>query len=191
MNNTFELPKKSLSIFVNPETSPLEISRLTNRLIQIAGENNVFGFNVNKFVDDLKSRMFLITAISWIIALVLFLMTFFQITVSVQASLKEDSQELGVLRAIGLQKSAVVRVSLYETLSTLVGAMFLGTLIGLFSAGLIALLFITASEMPVVLNIPQATLLAMLLMSLFTVVIGTVLGARGITKKSITSILRG
>jgi ABC-type antimicrobial peptide transport system permease subunit len=191
VNNTFELPKKSLSIFVNPETSPLEISRLTNRLIQIAGENNVFGFNVNKFVDDLKSRMFLITAISWIIALVLFLMTFFQITVSVQASLKEDSQELGVLRAIGLQKSAVVRVSLYETLSTLVGAMFLGTLIGLFSAGLIALLFITASEMPVVLNIPQATLLAMLLMSLFTVVIGTVLGARGITKKSITSILRG
>lgn len=108
-----------------------------------------------------------------------------------QASLREDSQELGVLRAIGLQKSAVVRVSLYETLSTLVGAMFLGTLIGLFSAGLIALLFITASEMPLVLNIPQATLVAMLLMSLCTIVIGTVLGARGITKKSITSILRG
>ena len=144
-----------------------------------------------KFVEDLKSSMFLITAASWIIALTLFLMTFFQITVSVQASLREDSQELGVLRAIGLQKSAVVRVSLYETLSTLVGAMFLGTLIGLFSAGLIALLFIAASEMPLVLNIPQATLLAMLLMSLCTIVIGTVLGARGITKKSITSILRG
>lgn len=144
-----------------------------------------------KFVEDLKSSMFLITAASWIIALTLFLMTFFQITVSVQASLREDSQELGVLRAIGLQKSAVVRVSLYETLSTLVGAMFLGTLIGLFSAGLIALLFITASEMPLVLNIPQGTLLAMLMMSLCTIVIGTVLGARGITKKSITSILRG
>ena len=144
-----------------------------------------------KFVEDLKSSMFLITAASWIIALTLFLMTFFQITVSVQASLREDSQELGVLRAIGLQKSAVVRVSLYETLSTLVGAMFLGTLIGLFSAGLIALLFIAASEMPLVLNIPQATLVAMLLMSLCTIVIGTVLGARGITKKSITSILRG
>ena len=151
----------------------------------------MFAFNVIKFVDDLKSSMFLITAASWIIALTLFLMTFFQITVSVQASLREDSQELGVLRAIGLKKSAVVRVSLYETLSTLVGAMFLGTLIGLFSAGLIALLFITASEMPLVLNIPQATLLAMLLMSLCTIVIGTVLGARGITKKSITSILRG
>lgn len=144
-----------------------------------------------KFVEDLKSSMFLITAASWIIALTLFLMTFFQITVSVQASLREDSQELGVLRAIGLQKSAVVRVSLYETLSTLIGAMFLGTLIGLFSAGLIALLFITASEMPLVLNIPRGTLLAMLLMSLCTIVIGTVLGARGITKKSITSILRG
>ena len=144
-----------------------------------------------KFVEDLKSSMFLITAASWTIALTLFLMTFFQITVSVQASLREDSQELGVLRAIGLQKSAVVRVSLYETLSTLVGAMFLGTLIGLFSAGLIALLFITASEMPLVLNIPQGTLLAMLLMSLCTIVIGTVLGARGITKKSITTILRG
>ena len=144
-----------------------------------------------KFVEDLKSSMFLITAASWIIALTLFLMTFFQITVSVQASLREDSQELGVLRAIGLQKSAVVRVSLYETLSTLLGAMFLGTLIGLFSAGLIALLFITASEMPLVLNIPQGTLLAMLLMSLCTIVIGTVLGARGVTKKSITTILRG
>lgn len=42
-------------------------------------------------MEDLKSSMFLITAASWIIALTLFLMTFFQITVSVQASLREDS----------------------------------------------------------------------------------------------------
>lgn len=33
VNNTYDLPKKQLSIFVTPGASPLEISRLTNRLI--------------------------------------------------------------------------------------------------------------------------------------------------------------
>ena len=84
------------------------------------------------------------------------------------------------MRAIGLKKNAVIRVALYETLSTQMGAMFLGTLIGLFAAGLIAMLFITATELPLILNIPQDTLLAMLLMSLATIIIGTYIGASGI-----------
>ena len=52
-NNTHNLPKKQLSVFVQPEVTPLDIARLTNRLVQLAGENNVFAFNVIKFVEDL------------------------------------------------------------------------------------------------------------------------------------------
>ena len=33
VNNTYDLPKKQLSIFVCPTASPLDISRMTNRLI--------------------------------------------------------------------------------------------------------------------------------------------------------------
>lgn len=76
---------------VKPGASDLEVNRLTNKLVSLSGESNVYGFNVRKFKEDLSEHMFILYATSWVIGLVLFLMTFFQITTSLQSSLKEDS----------------------------------------------------------------------------------------------------
>jgi hypothetical protein len=67
-------------------------------LAQVAGDSNVFAFNVRRFSQDFAKNMIILQAASWIVSVALFLMTFFQITVSVQGSMREDSQELGILR---------------------------------------------------------------------------------------------
>lgn len=76
----------------------IQMNKLSNRLIQIAGESNVFAFNARKFKNELSDQMSILFAASVAIAVILFIMTFFQITVSVQSCMREDSQELGILR---------------------------------------------------------------------------------------------
>jgi hypothetical protein len=49
LNNTSNIPKKMLSVNLAPNLTSADVSRLTNTLVAIAGEQNVFGFNVLKF----------------------------------------------------------------------------------------------------------------------------------------------
>lgn len=167
------------------------MNRLTNKLVSLAGETNVFGFNVRKFKEDLSEHMFILYATSWAISLVLFLMTFFQLTVSLSSTLKEDAQELGVLRAIGLPKSKLTLVALYEQLSTLLSAILLGLLVGLISAGMVGALFMNFAELPFVMIVDNWAIIGMAGMGLGTIIIGTLAGVQGINRKSITSILKG
>jgi hypothetical protein len=51
-------------------------------------------------------------------------------------------------RAIGLPKKFILRVSLYESMAILFGALILGTIIGVLSSSLIAILFMTIVELP-------------------------------------------
>jgi len=97
-NLTYGIPKKSLHVLFTPEAEPLECSKLLNNLVQLGGEENVFAFDVRKFKADLANHMVILIAASGCIALILFVMTFFQIVVSVQSAVRDDSHELGVLR---------------------------------------------------------------------------------------------
>lgn len=76
---------------VNESADRIEVNKLKNQLVQVAGESNVFAFDVNKFIEDLSSNMVILLAASGAIAIILFILTFFQITVSVQSSLREDA----------------------------------------------------------------------------------------------------
>ncbi|TNV74243.1 hypothetical protein FGO68_gene7073 [Halteria grandinella] len=188
---TFNIPKKTLQLTLKEDVSRLEMNRLTNKLVALAGESNVFGFNVRKFKEELSTQMIILLATSWAVGLVLFLMTFFQITVSLTASLKEDSQELGVLRAIGLTKSSLTLVALYEQLSTLLSAILIGLIVGLVSSSMVNTLLMNFAELPFVLLIPWGGVVGMIVTGLVTIVVGTLIGVRGINRKNITTILKG
>ncbi|TNV73459.1 hypothetical protein FGO68_gene9060 [Halteria grandinella] len=189
--STFDIPKKQLQLTLKPNAPNLAVNRLTNKLVSLAGETNVFGFNVRKFKEDLSEHMFILYATSWAISIVLFLMTFFQLTVSLSSTLKEDAQELGVLRAIGLPKSKLTLVALYEQLSTLLSAILIGLLVGLISAGMVGALFMNFAELPFVMIVDNWAIIGMAGMGLGTIIIGTLAGVQGINRKSITSILKG
>lgn len=82
-NFTNGIPKKSLHVLFKDEAPSLEISKVLNNLIHIAGDSEVFAFNVRKFKAEMEDSMIIVAASSAFIALILFVMTFFQIVVSV------------------------------------------------------------------------------------------------------------
>ena len=49
---------------------------------------------------------------------------------------------------MGLPKRQIIKVSMYESLSNLLGAIIIGCIIGVIASGLIALLFMTTLELP-------------------------------------------
>jgi ABC-type antimicrobial peptide transport system permease subunit len=135
--------------------------------------------------------MIFLLAFNAAIGVVLYLLTFFQVSVSLSSTLKEDAQELGVLRAIGLKQKSLILVVLYEQLSTLFSAIILATIIGLLSSSMVCLLLMNFAEMPFVMMVPYSTVALMILMGLVTIILGTYFGVKGINSKSITSILKG
>ena len=53
-----------------------------------------------------------------------------------------------IIRAVGLPKKQIFKVSLYESLSNLIGAIFIGCCVGVIASLLVAILFMTTLEMP-------------------------------------------
>jgi ABC-type antimicrobial peptide transport system permease subunit len=104
---------------------------------------------------------------------------------------REDAQELGVLRSIGLTKRHVVAVSLFEALANLTCALLLGVVVGVIAVKMLSPMFGKVAEMPAQIIMPWKTLLAMVIFSFSTIVFGTILGTRQITSKNISQILRG
>lgn len=89
--NTFDIPKKRVQLMIREGATDLEVNRLTNRLVSLAGDSNVFAFNVRRFKEDLSQHMIILFAASGAIGVTLFLMTFFQLTVSMESTMREDS----------------------------------------------------------------------------------------------------
>lgn len=67
-------------------------------MIKIAGEQNVFAFDVRQFNAVLQQYMIIMYMMSGMITIILFTLTFFQLTVSISGNLRDDEWELGVLR---------------------------------------------------------------------------------------------
>lgn len=67
-------------------------------------------FDVNTLVDDAASTFFYLELFYVIVGLVAMVLSFFLILVSFVSNVRENSWELGVLRAVGLDKVAMETV---------------------------------------------------------------------------------
>ena len=67
-------------------------------------DENTLLFDVNSLVEDAASTFFYLELFYIIVGLVAMILSFFLILVSFVSNIRENSWELGVLRAIGINK---------------------------------------------------------------------------------------
>ncbi|CDW83103.1 permease-like protein [Stylonychia lemnae] len=188
---SYNIPKKSVYVKIREDAETKDINKIKNSMVKIAGETNVFAFDVRQFNKSLKEYMVIMYLMSNIIATILFILTFFQLIVSISSNIRDDEWELGVLRAIGLQKSDIVKLTLYESIANMFTSSVLGFIIGIISATAMAALFLAIVELPLNLILSFQSIILMLFMTMFTIIVGTYLGTKQINSKSITSVLKG
>lgn len=103
--------------------------------------------------------MILMYLFSGIVALILFILTFFQLIVSISSNIRDDEWELGVLRyiilklififrAMGMKKTDIQKILAYEYTANIFTPTILGIIVGAICASTMSSLFLTIAELP-------------------------------------------
>ena len=101
----------------------------------------------------LESSISLFNLFSVIVGLIALILAFFLLLTSTNANIRDNFWELGVLKAIGLDKGQCFRMLLYEAFATVISALVLGIGIGLLIAFTLTAQFYLFIELPIRLSV--------------------------------------
>ncbi|KNE73088.1 hypothetical protein AMAG_17243 [Allomyces macrogynus ATCC 38327] len=185
------VPKKTLLVRLRPGMSDLQVEAVINGLNTVLGDHDLQVQNLRYQLKATDSAAFFINLLFNIVALVGILLSFFVLWLSFTANLRENAWEFGVLRAIGLDGSTVLRVYVYEALAIVIATILLGTLVGGITAVTVTLQFNLFTEMPMTLAFPSGLYTFVVVFSIVVAVAGSWYPASQYRQKKIAMALKG
>lgn len=112
-----------------------------------------FVFDILELRKSLESSLSLFTLFSLIVGVIAIILAFFLLLTSTNANIRDNFWELGVLKAIGLNKTQCQSMLLYEAFSTVGSALLLGISIGLIISFTLTAQFYLFIELPIQLSV--------------------------------------
>ncbi len=149
-------------------------------------------------IDDAISKINFMEAMterqSFLMELILMftiIISIFGLVSSMYAIILERKFEIGILRSMGMKVRNVRNMFLIESMTILLAAGIMGTIIGSYSAYLLQTTISLMTEMPVIFTIPMDTLLRVFILSISFAFLGTyVILIKYFYKKTIMDIFR-
>jgi len=126
-----------------------------------------------------------------VVAVIAVVLCFFTLTLSFEANVRENSWEFGVIRAVGLSVSALIRSYIYEALCLVASSLICGFVIGVTIALTLTAQFNLFLEMPFQFDFPYILFFSLIVMALVVAIFGSWIPARILRKKEIAIVLRG
>jgi ABC-type antimicrobial peptide transport system permease subunit len=165
-------------------------NKFRNEITRVMRDNTMFVYDIKKFEESLELTMLMLQLFFFVIGLVAFFLSFFLLLISITSNINENIWEFGVLRAIGVKKSQIMRIYLYESLTVVLSAGILGLLIGFFLAVVITIQFNLFLELPFKIIFPFELTSSMYVLAITTTVLGTAIPIADVNKRQIADILR-
>ncbi len=119
------------------------------------------------------------------------MLSFFLLWLSFDANVRENSWEFGVLRALGIAAGGVTRSYVYEAVAVVLGAVMLGTVVGVLVSVTLSLQYGLFLELPFVFYFPVPLFVVVLVVSFGVAVLGAWLPAGSFAKLDIAGVIRG
>ena len=116
---------------------------------------------------------------------------FFSLLSSMITNVNEQQREIGVLLALGLRGSAVVRVFIHEAFLIVLGASLLGTAVGCIIAWTFGLQQALFTSIPAPFVVPWGVLVAIVLASAACAFFAAFFPTKRLLAMPITNLLRG
>jgi hypothetical protein len=183
-------PKQTLLIRTAAGSSQDARDDLVNGLRPFFTSSRITAIDTQFLIDTTNRTVELMTVFFTVVGVIAMVMCFFILWLSFSANVHENAWEFGVLRAIGLNNTAVVMVYVYEALALVLASVLMGTTIGLLIAVSLTLQFNLFTELPFKIDFPHLLFWVMLTMATTVAVVGSWLPAHGFMKKSISNVLR-
>ncbi len=158
---------------------------------------DLYGTNYRILVDDNVSKINLFTQNDQVIDIIMQVLLILTIVIALfglistmYSSLLERMFEVGLLRAMGLQRNDVRKIFIFESLTMMLAAGTMGTIIGSFIAYQMIANVALLMETPVIFVFSMSAFLRTYLISIGVCIIGVLLITRRVSKWSIMEIFR-
>ena len=191
LSNGVAVPKGKLLIRLKPVTATLQIEGLVNSLNSLLENDKFVVTNLQSQIESTQTASDLIIIVFNVVAIVGITLSFFVLLLSFTANVRENSWELGVLRAVGLTKLSVIRVYLYEALAIVFSSTILGTSVGILTASTLTLQNNLFTEMAFVFDFPTSLFVFIVASSCALACVGSFWPINEFNKKPIAVALRG
>ena len=127
---SYDLPKNRLFIRLVSNTTRFERSILMNNLMNFIRDETMIVFDKQSFIERIDQRMIILDIFNAAISIICFALGMFQLIVSISANIRDSMWELGVLRAMGMNKKDILRITMYESAVNNLSSIVLGFIIG-------------------------------------------------------------
>ena len=160
------------------------------QLVQAVGPGGWTVGDVRDSVEDLQQILLVLNFFFSLLTVVALALCFFSLLASMVANIAEQQKEIGILLAVGLRPSHMIRVYVYEAFVLVVSASIMGTIIGVIVAWTFAQQRALFTQLPVVFFFPWANLLTVIVVSAVAALLSSAVPAWRLSKQPITRLLR-
>lgn len=186
-------PVKYQSVLVKLRANATKSTRedVVSALSAIMADDLALITDTVQTVDDISSVTQLLLVLFYYVSAGQMLLDFFMLATSTAANVRSNLWEFGVARSVGLTKAQLTRVLLYEALSVVLAAFFVGVAVGAVTASTFVMLFLSILELPFPAVFPYVLFAILLVGSLVATVIAAVSTGNVVNRMPIAKVLKG
>mmetsp|Transcript_844 Transcript_844/g.2906 ORF Transcript_844/g.2906 Transcript_844/m.2906 type:complete len:1061 (-) Transcript_844:73-3255(-) len=186
-----DVPLEKMFFKLAPSATESEINQLKRQMNSII--QGVSSLRVNDVEDSLSPLRIASTVMDFFFiftTIVAMILCFFSLISSMVTNVHDQAKEIGILRAIGVQKFAVTRVYIYEAFVLVISASIMGVFIGLAVSYTMTLQQILFTQLPIAFIFPWEIILIVFVLALVCSFVSACIPIRSTLKKPIVQILR-
>ncbi|KAI3632542.1 hypothetical protein MIR68_009648 [Amoeboaphelidium protococcarum] len=189
--NVSDVVKGTCLVKMIGNATDLQVQAFVNQMNSLLANDKFTVQNLRSQKAANESATSLINVLFVFVALIGVLLSFFVLLLSFTANVRENSWQLGVLRAIGLASNTVIKIFIYEAVAIVLSCAILGLILGLLTASTLTLQSNLFSELPFKLIFPTLLFFVVLLMSIGLAIFGSYIPINSFNKKPIAVALKG
>ena len=190
VNFSYGIPKEKVFIKLNESMGRGERRMLANGLRNVNEENAVL-FDSKLLEEESKVAFFFIDLFFIIVSVIALILSFFLILVSFKANIQESVQEIGVVRAVGVNRGQIERIFVYEAVALTFVAGSIGTVVGVSVALILTIQYLGFVELPLQMEFPVVQFIIIFLLGILAAGVGSWLEIRSLKNLSISRIMKG
>jgi len=183
-------PKLVLLIRLKDDSPKEEREAVIDGIRNLVPQNTAMIVDTRDVVSSTQVALNILTFFFNFVSIIAVILCFFVLWLSFIANVRENSWEFGVLRAVGLDVSKVIRMYIYEAICLILSAVVIGTVIGMIVSITLTLQFTLFTELAFTFDFPYILFTTVFVMSLTVAVLGSWIPARYLKEKDIASALK-
>eukprot|EP01080_Neovahlkampfia_damariscottae_P011341 gene11341-4509_t len=183
-----QVPIKYVYISINPYSTTAQVEELKFEIYRLGIDGQLN--DVEEDLDNLVLAKNVMQLFFIFTTLVSMFMCFFSLFSSMYSNIFEQSKEIGILRAMGTRKFAVVRIYIYESFILIISSTIMGVVIGTVIAYSFVVQRVLFTQLPIPFEFPYEVVLTVFGAAIIFSIISTAIPIYTLMSDSVVNVMR-